>query len=133
MEIDLKNLPNSPELLQKMLFQMQTELISYKEKYIRLIEELRLARQQRFAPSSEKNILQPDLFDEAGVELTDELQAQIEEVAESKNKLSKNHPIRRPLPKDFPRERITHDIPEFEKYVPAALAWFRSAKKSPSN
>ena len=115
MEIDLKNLPNSPELLQKMLFQMQSELISYKEKYIRLIEELRLARQQRFAPSSEKNILQPDLFDEAGVELTDELKAQIEEATESKNQFPRNHPVRRSLPKDFPRERIVHDIPESEK------------------
>ena len=115
MEIDLKNLPDSPELLQKMLFQMQSELISYKEKYIRLIEELRLARQQRFAPSSEKNILQPDLFDEAGVELTDELKAQIEEVTESKNQFPRNHPVRRSLPKDFPRERIVHDIPESEK------------------
>lgn len=115
MKIDLKNLPDSPQLLQKMLFDMQAELISYKEKYVRLIEELRLARQQRFSPSSEKNILQPDLFDEAGVELTEELKAQIEEKNELKTNDEKKHPVRRPLPKDFPRERILHDIPESEK------------------
>lgn len=115
MEIDLKNLPNSPKLLQKMLFDMQAELVSYKEKYVRLIEELRLARQQRFSPSSEKNRLQSDLFDEAGVELTEELKEQIEEKNELKIGDMKKRPVRRPLPKDFPRERILHDIPESEK------------------
>lgn len=115
MKIDIKNLPDSPELLQKIIFDLQSELIGYKEKYARLIEELRLARQQRFAPSSEKNILQPDLFDEAGVELTEELKDQIEEATESDQKPPKNRPVRRPLSKDFPRERIVHDIPESEK------------------
>ena len=98
-----------------MIVDMRSELIGYKEKYVRLIEDLRLARQQRFSPSSEKNILQPDLFDEADVELTEELKAQIEEPSESENKPPKNHPVRRHLPKDFPRERIVHDIPEAEK------------------
>jgi transposase len=122
MEIDLKNLPDSPELLQKMIFILQNELSSskceltcYKEKYARLIEELRLASQQRFAPSSEKNILQPDLFDEAGIELTEELSEQIAESTGVSSKPPKNHPARRPLPKDFPRERIVHDISESEK------------------
>jgi transposase len=129
MEIDLKNLPDSPDLLQKIIFNMQdqlastlealslskSELVSYKEKYARLIEELRLARQQRFAPSSEKHILQPDLFDEAGVELDDELREAIEEKAELKSKTIKQHPVRRSLPKDFPRERVIHDLPESEK------------------
>lgn len=115
MEIDLDNLPDSPELLQKMLFQMRSELVSYKEKYIRLIEEWRLARQQRFAPSSEKNIFQPDLFDEAGVELDEELKVQIEAESECKTSSVKKHPVRRRLPKDFPRERIVHDISESDK------------------
>jgi transposase len=117
MKLDVKNLSSSPELLHQIIVDLQSELIGYKEKYVRLIEELRLARQHRFAPSSEKNIGQPDLFDEAGVELTEELQAQIEEQAESgsKNKPPKNRPIRRPLSKDFPREQVVHDIPEAEK------------------
>ncbi len=115
MKIDIKKLPDSLELLQKIVIDLQIELTSYKEKYARLIEDLRLARQQRFAPSSEKNIWQPDMFDEAGVELTDELKAQIEESTETKNKEPKNRPVRRSLPKDFPRERIVYDIPESEK------------------
>jgi hypothetical protein len=36
-----------------------------------------MAKQQRFSPSSEKNILQPDLFDEAGVELSEEVKDQL--------------------------------------------------------
>jgi transposase len=122
MKVDIKNLPHSPELLHKIIANLQCaligcqeELIGYKEKYIRLIEELRLARQQRFAPSSEKNILQPDLFDEAGVELTEELAAQIDDSTDSENKPPKKRPVRRPLSKDFPRERVVHDIPESEK------------------
>lgn len=118
MEIDLKNLPNSPELLQKMIINMQNELcelVGYKEKYVRLIEELRLARQQRFSPSSEKNILQAGLFDEAGVELTEELAEQVEEPADAHSRSPQKHPVRRPLSKDFPRERVVHDILESEK------------------
>jgi len=98
MKMDIVNLPKSPELLQKMVLILQnelsvskSELISYKEKYVRLIEELRLARQQRFAPSSEKNRGQSDLFDEAGVELTEELQAQIEEQVETESKNKRNY------------------------------------------
>jgi|GEM_PF-7125618 len=73
MEIDIKNLPKSSELLEKIivdlhlqLAQERTELTSYKEKYARLLEELSLAKQRRFSPSSEKNPFQRDLFDEAG-------------------------------------------------------------------
>ncbi len=123
MEIDFKNLPSSPEILQKMLWDVQSELASYKEKYARLIEELRLAQQQRFAPSSEKNILQPDLFDEAGVELDTELKEQIEDTNEPKATAQKCHPVRRALPKDFPRERLVHDLPESEKICTCGAHW----------
>ncbi|MDQ3142487.1 MAG: hypothetical protein M3Q56_09615, partial [Bacteroidota bacterium] len=69
MNIDIKNLPESSDLLRKMIIDMSSELAElnlYKSKYERLVEELRLAKQQRFAPLSEKNVLQPDFFDEAG-------------------------------------------------------------------
>ena len=42
MEIDIKNPPDSPELLRKIIFDMQAEFASYKEKYARLLEEFRL-------------------------------------------------------------------------------------------
>lgn len=126
MEIDIKNLPQSPELLQKIILdlhqslhkneQEKIELIHYKEKYIRLLEELRLSKQQFFSPSSEKNILQPDIFDEPGVELPDEVKEQLEEDdIEVKSYTRKKHPVRKPLPCDIPREIILYDIPEAEK------------------
>lgn len=79
MEIDIKNLPNSPELLKKIIFNLhesfnkksdelelsKLETASYKEKYFHLLEEIRLVKQHRFSPSSEKQVMQTNLFDEA--------------------------------------------------------------------
>ena len=123
MEINLEKLSDSPASLQKIIVDLtaalstaQNELSSYKERYARLIEEIRLARQQRFAPSSEKNNLQPDLFDEAGIApLTAEVEEQIDDDATIQTTARKKHPVRRPLPKDLPREVVLHDIPEIEK------------------
>ena len=122
MEIDIENLPQSTDLLQKIivdlrniLHQNETELASYKEKYIRLLEELRLEKQQRFSPSSEKNILQPDIFDEAAVPLPEEIQEQLEEGIEVKAHTRTNHPKRRPLPQELPRETIMYDMGDAEK------------------
>jgi transposase len=115
MEIDIKNLPNSPELLQKIIDDLQKELISYKEKYARVLEEIRLSKYHRFSSSSEKNPLQSDLFDEAGVDLTPDLKEQIEDVIAVKDHIRQKHPVRKELPSDFPREKIIHDIPESEK------------------
>lgn len=115
MKIDLENLPDSAELLQKIIFEMRVELASYKEKYARLLEELRLNKSHLYSSSSEKNILQADLFDEAGVELSDEIKRQLTDEIEVKSHSKKKHPVRRPLPKDLPREIILHDISDQEK------------------
>lgn len=118
----LKKQQKSPELLERIIADLQLKLdkqaqefASYKEKYARLIEELLLARQQRFSPSSERNILQPDLFDEPGVELSDEVKEQLEDDIEVKSYTRKKHPVRRPLPAYLPREVIIHDISEEDK------------------
>jgi transposase len=115
MKIDIENLPNSPELLHKIIFDMQAEIASYKEKYARLWEEFRLNKSRLFSSTSEKNILQADLFDEAGVELSDEIKEQLDDVIEIKNHTRKKHPVRRALPQDLPREIVLHDIPDLEK------------------
>lgn len=122
MKINIKKLPASLDELQKIILLQQkiidsskAELASYKEKYARLIEEIRLAKQQRFAPSSEKNILQPDLFDEAGIELPEEIKDQLEDKVEVKSHTRKKHPVRRPLPAYLPREVLIHDISDEEK------------------
>jgi len=116
-------LTRSPEALEKIIIdltaqldQSRTELSLYKEKYARLIEEIRLARQQRFSFSSEKNILQSDLFDEAGIELPEELRDQLgEEEIQVDSHIRKKHPVRKRLPAWLPREVIVHDVTEEEK------------------
>src|ERR1700733_8198318 len=104
MKMTIKKQQKSPELFEKIIADLQSkldkqaqELASYKEKYARLIEELLLAKQHRFSPSSEKSVLQPDLFDEAGVELSDEVKEQLEDGIEVKSHIRKKHPVRRPL------------------------------------
>ena len=67
MEIDINNLPKSQEELEKIIVQLHRDFYDYKIKYADPLKEIRLAKQQRFSPSSEKNISQPDLFDEAGI------------------------------------------------------------------
>ncbi|SRR5579883_87085 len=114
MKLDIENLPDSPDLLRKIISDMRAELALYKEKYARLIEEIRLAKQQRFASSSEKNALQSDLFDEAGVDLPEEVREQLGEVT-VKSHARKQHPVRRSLPAYLPREIVLHDIRETEK------------------
>lgn len=122
MKIDIKKLPGSPEELKNIILhlhqslqQTKNEFTVYKEKYANLLEEIRLAKQQRFAPSSEKNILQPDLFDEAGVELPDEVKEQLEDEVGINAYTRKKHPVRRKLPSYLPREMIIHDITDAEK------------------
>lgn len=122
MKIDIENLPQSHDALKEMiiflqqsLHQNQSEFAAYKQKYACLIEEIRLAKQQRFAPSSEKNVLQSDLFDEAGAELPEEVLEQLNEEVTVKSHSRKKRPIRRPLPAYLPREIIVHDISENEK------------------
>ncbi len=117
-----KNLPKSADDLEKIILnlqqdlaQSQSELAEYKLKYVNLLEEIRLSKQRFFASSSEKNILQPDLFDEAGVELPPEVKAELEDTIEVKTHVRKKHPVRRPLPDYLPREQVVYDIGEAEK------------------
>lgn len=122
MKLTLKKLPKSIEELEKIiLFQEQEiekqkqEIISYKERYVRLLEEFKLEKSRRFTSSSEKNILQSGLFDEPGIELMDELKDQLDDITDVQSYIRKKHPVRRPIPKDIPREVIVHDINDAEK------------------
>ena len=80
-----------------------------------MLEEIRLAKQYRFGPSSEKNILQSDLFDEAGIELPEEVKEQLGDEIEVRSPVRKKHPVRHPLPCYLPREVVLHDISDAEK------------------
>lgn len=122
MKINLKKLPKTVEELEKIILLQHQEIekhqlaiISYKERYIRLLEEFKLEKSRRFGSSSEKNMLQSDLFDEPGIEITGELKDQLDDLIDVAGYERKKHPIRKPLPKDIPREVIVHDIAEDEK------------------
>ncbi|MHB1948134.1 MAG: IS66 family transposase [Gammaproteobacteria bacterium] len=110
----------SIEKLQKIIRSLSSELQETKQelkneklKNAHLLEQFRLARQEHFAPKSEKNIYQADLFDEAAIECEE-----IEEdknTSEVKSHLRKKHPVRKALSADLPREQIIHDLKEDEK------------------
>src|SRR6476646_8879925 len=108
--ISIENLPTTlPELhemivsLQESLQTTEQKLKTEKLKNAYLLEQFKLARQQQYSSSSEKNIYQADLFDEAGIE---------KEEVEVKGHTRKKHPVRKPLPSDLPREQIIHDLKE---------------------
>ena len=98
---------------QEELESLQHEAQEWRDKYHNLLEQLRLAKQQRFGRSSEAHIGQGELqFDEAeSVETT--------ELPQEENTLTvtytRKKPVRRPLPAHLPRIIIEHDIPEEEK------------------
>lgn len=129
MEINIKKLPKSISELEKIILLqqqeieiqknknvlLQQEILSHKERYIRLIEEFKLAKSRRFSSSSEKNIFQSDLFDEPGIELTTELKVQLDDTVDVQSYVRKKHPTRRPIPADLPREQIVYDISDEEK------------------
>ena len=92
---------------------LQQEAEEWKEKYHHLLEQLRLAKQQRFGRSSEAHLEQGELqFDEA--ESVEEA-----ELPQEENTLTvtytRKKPVRRPLPEHLPREVIEHDITDEEK------------------
>lgn len=129
MKININKSPRSIEELEKIIFLQQEkltkqqtkielqqrEIISHKERYIRLLEEFKLEKIRRYASSSEKNILQSDLFDESGIEIVGELKDQLDDTIDVQSYTRKKHPVRKPISKDIPREVIIYDIPETEK------------------
>jgi transposase len=122
MKINIKKLPKSVDELEKIILLQQQalekqrlEIASYKERYVRLLEEFKLEKTRCYGSSSEKSILQSDLFDEPGIELTGELKDQLDDTINVDGYQRKKHPTRKATPKDMPREVIIHDIPENEK------------------
>jgi len=122
MKINMKKLPKTIDELEKIIFLQQQEIekhkqemISYKERYVRLLEEFKLEKSRHYSSSSEKNIFQSDLFDEPGIEPAGELKDQLDDSINVEGYQRKRHPVRKPLPKDMPREIIIHDVPEHEK------------------
>ena len=85
---------------------LQQEAQEWKEKYHHLLEQLRLAKQQRFGRSSEAHPGQGELqFDEAESVETNELPKEENTISVT---YTRKKPVRRPLPEHLPREVIEH-------------------------
>lgn len=123
MKVSAKNLPNDIEQLKKLLLdshkkindlEQQTE--HWQLKYESLLESFKLAQQHRYGASSEKNILQEDLFDEADAPIPLDEQSNAEDAVKvAAHEREKRHPKRNPLPEHFPREEILVDVDAAEK------------------
>ena len=94
--------------LEKLLENKKQLLLEKDEKIAYLYEQFRLAQQKRFGKSTESYDGQLNLFDEA-----EDILCDIEPAVETTEETiiyTRNKPVRKPLPKDLPREQILHDI-----------------------
>ena len=106
MKNDLENLPTDTKSLQEMVLSLQLQVKDLAAEKHHLLEQFRLAQQQRFGVSSEAHPAQGDLFNEAEVEL--DVAEDAEEITITK--VVKKKPVRKKLPSDLPRETVIHDI-----------------------
>ena len=95
--------------------------IAIKEQRITTLEEyIRLQKLKRFAASSEKSVLQQEMFNEAELsvaaeDLLNEQEQPDSDTKESSSTAPKKKAGRKPLPPELPRRRIEYDVPETEK------------------
>lgn len=123
METDLNLSQKSPEELQLIIVQLTKKLSNetkkliierdhYKDRYDRILEQLKLARLKRFGQSTEKQLT---LFDEADQPLPPETQETLLTEDNDASPKKRKSTGRRPLPDHLPVEEIVHDIPESDK------------------
>lgn len=105
---EIKN-QHDANVLQEMVLALQSQVQALEARNQHLLEQFRLAQQQRFGSSSEAHPAQPDFFDEAEAEL-DKIEVETEEITYTRKKS-----VRQSLPKDLPREVIIHDLSDEEK------------------
>jgi transposase len=107
MKIDIDSLPDDPVLLKKLLTELSQE-------HAFLEERFRLAQHKQFGKSSEAYPGQGELFNEAE-ELAVASELEQTDVEKESITYERKKPVRKPLPKDLPREVIIHDIAEEDK------------------
>jgi len=107
MKTDIESLPDDLELLKKIIAQKDATIAYLNEKF-------RLAQHKQFGKSSEGYPGQSELFNEAE-ELA--VESEIEQTEAEKESITyeRKKPVRKPLPKDLPREIVVHDIAEEDK------------------
>lgn len=100
-----KTLPDDIPALQNRVQELQAKVDWYEEQF-------RLFQHKRFAKSSEKECIHPDLFNEAET-LVDETEL-TEIPAQETITYTRKKPGRKPLPKDLPRKIVRHELSEAE-------------------
>lgn len=93
----------------------ENEILKWQEKYNALLEQFKLAQQNRFGRSSEKSPKQSELFDEAGAPVVEGEKETNTNTIATHERTVKNKPKRCVLPEQFERERIECDVPESDK------------------
>ena len=102
---------------EKIKIESEFNILKLQNEY--LWEQFKLSKQRRFGTSSEKNVFQGDLFDEAGIELPEEAEADIaeeKEIITYERKKKTGQAKREALPDYLPREDHVYDIPEDQKH-----------------
>jgi hypothetical protein len=107
MKTDIESLPDDPALLKKLLAELSQE-------YADLEERFRLAQHKQFGKSSEGYPGQGELFNEAE-ELVVESEIAQTDLEKESITYERKKPVRKPLPKDLPREIVVHDLAEEDK------------------
>lgn len=109
-----EELPTSVPELQEIIHKQCGTIEYLKQEYRKLLEQIKLSKLRKFAPSSEANMLQLELpfFDEA-----ESVEPAVLPVEENTITVSytRKKPVRRKLPSELPRQTIEYDIPEEEK------------------
>ena len=101
-------LPTSIEEKDALILAQQEEIERLNARYLRVLEQFKLAQQRKYARSSESDVLQLELqFDEADSVPAEELPKEEDNTITVTYTRSK--PKRRPLPDNLPREVIEHD------------------------
>lgn len=115
-------LPNDVEALKQLLLAAEEKpkdresVVSKQQNHIRHLEEIvKLFKGNKFGKSSEKSPAQTELFDEAEIEGCDRDQNLFAEAIESEEAIpvpsaSTAKSGRKPIPKDFPRIIVEHDL-----------------------
>ena len=107
MKTDIDALPDDPILLKKLLLEMSQKCAYLEEKF-------RLAQHKQFGKSAEGYPGQGELFNEVE-ELIAESEIEQAEAEKESITYERKKPVRKPLPKDLPREIVVHDIAEEDK------------------
>lgn len=109
-----QTLPNDVKELKALLLDERRITQELKEKNQYLLEQFRLAQHKQFGKSSEANLAQGELFNEAEQLIDEEISSEKNQDKETIS-YKRHKPKRQPLPKDLPREMVVVDLPDEEK------------------